>query len=977
MSPPDSRPISRLRELGWVVAVVSVLVAWVQATHALRRIDNLIYDYTLKGWPAPSRDDIVIVAIDAASLSQLGRWPWSRTIHAALLDQLTEQGARAVGLDLLLPESDPATGADDHLAAALAANKRTVLALAPEVRDHDVITVALPIPSLRQAAARLGHADTELDADAVLRGAFLRAGTDGKRWSALALAMLEVAARQPEPLPGARPPTATVVAGRWRRDHQIRIPFSAPGSIRQVSYVDVLNDARVAGSLRDRFVLVGPTAAGLAAAFATPVSGENRPLYGVEFDANVLAALLNRAWILPLPPLVGAAVSLLVALLPLLVYPRLSPQLSLLPYVVSIAATLIAAMALLHVGHLWAAPVASLLGLVIGYPLWSWRRLQLAGAERRWQMEHARVTLNSIGEAVITTNVTGTILYLNPTAERLSGWDLKAACGQHYREIFAPDDSAAEAKMRDALFHCQAHGDPRRRSDQVTLLNRAGQPYAVHFTANPVHDARAEIAGFVLALRDITVMLSLTERMTHQATHDHLTELPNRVLTTDRVTQALASARRSGELVAVLFLDLDGFKRINDSLGHATGDALLQMVARRLVSAGRAGDTVGRWGGDEFVIVLEGLLQESAISGVARKVVDHFKDPIQLPEHELFVTPSIGIAVFPKDGADADLLIRNADIAMYRVKHQGGNTYRFYSERIPTWTTEHITTEKDMRSALQNGGFELLYQPQVNLTNGRIEGVEALLRWRHPRRGLLLPDQFIPIAEESGLIHELGLRAFELACAQGRRWQEQHLEPVRIGVNVSARQLQREGLVLAFGEILHQSGVAPASITVEITESAVMHDVARIADMLRGFKALGVQVAIDDFGTGYSSLTHIKRFPIDEVKIDQSFVRDISTDTNDAAIVQAVIAMAHSMDMRVVAEGVETRAQFEFLAARRCDELQGYYFSPAIAAADFTVMLLRQQAHLQSTAEVFEQWPNMVRDGKLGELELPPPSRRH
>ena len=397
-----------------------------------------------------------------------------------------------------------------------------------------------------------------------------------------------------------------------------------------------------------------------------------------------------------------------------------------MPYGVSITATLAGVCALVLAGHVWFAPSPLLLGLILGYPLWSWRRLQIAGAENRWQTEHARATLNSIGDGVVTTNATGEVMYLNPIAERLSGWDSSAAYGRHYNDIFVPDDNAAEAKMRAAVFHCQSHGDVRRRSDQVTLLNRAGQRYTVQFTANPVLGSNNTVDGHVLAIRDITVMLSLTEQMTHQATHDHLTELPNRVLTTDRVTQALANARRSGELVAILFLDLDGFKRINDSLGHSVGDALLQMVAKRLVAAGRMGDTVGRWGGDEFVIVIEGLQQETAISDVARKIIDHFKDPIRLPEHELFVTPSIGIAVFPKDGSDADTLMRNADMAMYRVKHQSGNGYRFYSERIHTWTSEHISTEKDIRNALRQGGFELFFQPQIALRDGRISGVEGL-----------------------------------------------------------------------------------------------------------------------------------------------------------------------------------------------------------------------------------------------------------
>ena len=409
------------------------------------------------------------------------------------------------------------------------------------------------------------------------------------------------------------------------------------------------------------------------------------------------------------------------------------------------------------------------------------------------------------------------------------------------------------------------------------------------------------------------------------------------------MNQAITAASRSKDFVAVLFLDLDGFKRINDSLGHSGGDDLLKEVAGRLSSTVRSGDTIARWGGDEFVIVLERLHREADIGGIARKVLADLAEPFLYRERELCVTASIGIAVYPRDAKDAETLLKNADMAMYRVKRQTRNGIRFYSEEINRCSVEHLALENAMRYAVKRGELDLYYQPQIELSSGLVVGVESLIRWRNPVQGLLLPGDFIPIAEESGMIQEIGLWAMTEACGQARTWSEQGLGHLSVAINISPRQILRSGMVHTVERVLRDSGVDPGTITLEIIETAVMHDIERLEVTLADLKALGVRIAIDDFGTGYSSLTHIKRFPIDEVKIDQSFIRGLTTDPNDAAITQAVIAMAHSMDITVIAEGVETEFQLAFLRDRHCDQGQGFLFAHPLPASELPAQLAAQR----------------------------------
>jgi diguanylate cyclase (GGDEF)-like protein/PAS domain S-box-containing protein len=431
------------------------------------------------------------------------------------------------------------------------------------------------------------------------------------------------------------------------------------------------------------------------------------------------------------------------------------------------------------------------------------------------------------------------------------------------------------------------------------------------------------------------------EKLRFVATHDGLTELPNRVMFGQRLDHALTRAQRHRCRLAVLFLDLDRFKLINDTLGHQYGDALLREVARRLRQCLRASDTVARLGGDEFVVLLEDVTEPLFVASVAQKMIAAVGEGYVLAGREYHVTASVGASTFPDDAADAPSLLKNADVAMYRAKEQGRNTFQFYSSQLNLHSAQRLNLESGLRRAIEREEFVLHYQPQVELRSGRITGAEALVRWLHPELGLLSPGRFIGIAEETGLIVPIGQWVLRTACAAQRVWMDRGLPPLRVAVNLSARHFMRSDLAGDVGAALADTGCDPARLELEITETSVMEDPERVVALLHQVREIGVRVAIDDFGTGHSSLAYLKRFPVDNLKVDRSFISDLPNDKNNAAITQAVIAMGHSLGMRVIAEGVETRAQHNFLLAHKCDEYQGYFFSKPLAEADFTALLAK------------------------------------
>jgi diguanylate cyclase (GGDEF)-like protein/PAS domain S-box-containing protein len=485
---------------------------------------------------------------------------------------------------------------------------------------------------------------------------------------------------------------------------------------------------------------------------------------------------------------------------------------------------------------------------------------------------------------------------------------------------------AANMPFRDVVMH-------RLLADE--------KPYYISVSGAPIFNDNGEAIGYRGVSREITDQRIAEQRIRHLATHDSLTDLPNRMMFSQMLAAALALGKRCNHKFAVLFLDLDRFKFINDSLGHEAGDKLLQEIAVRLNGAIGGGDTIARMGGDEFVVLVREVTHVDQVSEVARKLLAAAAESFVLAEQECNVTASIGIAMYPTHGEDEQTLMKHADIAMYLAKDQGKNDFKFYTQEIVTSSHERLSLESNLRHALAQNEFSVQYQPKLDLRSGKINGVEALLRWENPALGRIPPDEFIPIAEEIGLIVPIGKWVLQTACAQNVEWQRQGFEPLRMAVNLSVRQFSDENILRDIAAVLAETGMDPTLLELEITEGMVIHNPERVLLLLLAIKEMGVRLAIDDFGTGYSSLGQLKNFPLDTLKVDRSFISDIPANAGAMAIAQATIAMGKAMKLTVVAEGVETAEQANFLRLHGCDEMQGYHFSTALTPEALTLLLKR------------------------------------
>ena len=476
-------------------------------------------------------------------------------------------------------------------------------------------------------------------------------------------------------------------------------------------------------------------------------------------------------------------------------------------------------------------------------------------------------------------------------------------------------------------------------SANCILIRRDGYECAIEDSAAPIHDRDGQITGAVIVFHDVSMARSMVQEMSHLAQHDILTDLPNRLLLKDRLTQAISHARRNKTQLALLFLDLDGFKNINDSLGHTVGDKLLQSVAARVLACVRKSDTVSRMGGDEFVILLSEVAhaQDAAIS--AAKIITEIKKAHSIDEHHLEITASIGLSTYPDNGEDAETLIKNADTAMYYAKEAGRDHYKFFDSGMGLRAVERQSVESQLRAAVERGELLLHYQPKVDLKTGAITSVEALVRWQHPERGLLGPGQFLGVAEDSGIIVEIGQWVLREACRQTREWLDAGLPAVPVAVNISSLEFRSDHFLEGVRVALNETRLDPRFLELELTETVLMRHADSTTYVLEQLKAIGVRLAVDDFGTGYSSLSYLTRFPIDTLKLDRSFVHEIIASSDDAIVVSAVISMGQSLKHKVVAEGVETPEELSFLQAQGCDEGQGYYFSRPVIAGQFAKLL--------------------------------------
>lgn len=560
------------------------------------------------------------------------------------------------------------------------------------------------------------------------------------------------------------------------------------------------------------------------------------------------------------------------------------------------------------------------------------RALDLAESRRQQnRLEHLKTLIleNSL-DLICTLDTEGRFLEVSAATQAVLGYEPADLTGTRIEDLAHPDALSPFRHEFQAVLQGQ-----RMRDFECRFLHSSGRIVHLSWSAVLSRDH-----GVIISVgRDVSERKQAEQHIRYLATHDGLTDLPNRNLIQDRIQQVIRHARRTDRLLALLFLDLDRFKVINDGYGHPFGDLVLKAAAERLVSLVREGDSVARQGGDEFLILLTDLRKANDAYLVAQKLVENLGRPLVVRGREIHLTGSIGVAVFPRDGATADALIGNADVAMYRAKHLGRNTCQFFTREMSEETQRRVNLETGLHGAVAMDQLELVYQPMVSLTSGCITGCEALLRWHHPELGRVSPAQFIPIAEDSGLIVPIGDWVLRTACTQARAWRDAGLPPVKVAVNLSARQLLQKDVVSWVTDTLRSTGLPPTLLELELTESLIAQDVEKVIATFGQLRDVGVKLSIDDFGTGYSSLGYLKRFPADTLKIDQSFVRDMLTDPEDATIVRAVISLAHNLAFKVVAEGVETEQHCRFLHQYRCDEIQGRCFSEPVPAAAIEAML--------------------------------------
>jgi len=815
MSPDRQRSIV----VGWLLAALLVAGGLLLSVNAsLQRLDLVLYDGFLPLQSRSISDQVVVVAIDDASLLSLGRWPWPRRRHVELLDRLTALGARVVAFDMLFSEpqvSDPQ--ADQALAAAFARNGRTVLVVAPVQETRlDPISELLPIPELAAAAAAIGHVDVELDMDGLCRSFYLYGGVGDAHWPALALAVLQVAGES-VPLPvGPVAQDAPVNARGWLRRGRLLIPFADTGTRPlELSYADVLNDRVPASAVRGKYVLVGATATGLGDAISTPASRSHERMPGVELNGHILSGLLRGDSIQEVTRTTGMALTALLVLVTVIAVVLVPLRFGVLVMLAGMAGGLLLSALLLIGWQLWFPPAAALAMLVLALPLWS-------------------------------------------------AWWL-----------------AVES----------------RRSQR------------------------------------------LLRRLEHQARHHVATGLPNQGMLEDRLRHLVEPGGAPPGVAGLMILHIDWPGSASAMLGRPMGDAVLSAIAERLREVVRGDDFVAHLSGDDFAVLTEGMADAAAVCDTGHALLQALQKPLAYGGEELFLAPRMGISLWPADGRDAVTLLRNAYTAMFKARLDGAGLMCVYSADIGQAAQVRSQLEQALIHALERGEFELYYQPQVAAETGKVVGVEALLRWHNPQLGWVGPDAFIPVAEHAGLINAIGDWVLETACRQLQAWHQAGLGPLRLAVNLSPLQFAAPGLVAGILQVVESVGIAPALLELEITESTVMRDLDAAVRAMRAIKAQGLALAIDDFGTGYSSLSSLRHFPLDRIKIDQSFVREIGDSTDATEIVLAIIAMAKRLRLSVIAEGVETADQAEFLHQHGCDELQGYFYSRPLPADELAALL--------------------------------------
>lgn len=911
--------------LGFFLAI-ALLVFSVVLTELqlLQKWDNLFYDLTSSYVKRPNDKQIVIIAIDEYSLHKIGRWPWPRAMHARLIDRLTDVGVSAIGMDILFMEPNLSNPEDDQkLVNAIRRNGRVVLPVLTHYQDQQLV-VTPPLADIAKVA-KLAHVNMDFDRQGIVRKLDLQLKTaESEVLPAMSLALMRLLPEYTDPLSLDSMPLRLLA-------------FSGP--FQQISYSKVLFDQDIANSLQNKLVLIGITAAGFGNEIATPVSKKGHLMTGIELQANALANMRSKQFISPVEWPLYSLLSIILIGMPVFLYSSFKPKTVILLTLGGCALTGVSSYILLSKFQLWFAPLATLTCQLLSYPLYNIRRLEQLGQLLFRQDQMARATLNVIADAVIATDNKGCIEYMNPAAEKMLSYSLSEVKQKPVTDYFP----FLKQNNQFSSEHLSLVDDEKNKEMQI-VCNRNQQEFKVHFSSHILNTDKGQIMGGVYVFNDLTEIIDTHQQVEYIATHDSLTELPNRVLLKDRLQQAIKAASREQQNFAVLFIDLDDFKKINDAMGHACGDLLLKEVAQRLKQCSRQSDTVCRWGGDEFILLLDKLTSQQDAADVAMKIIQSLSEAFVIEGQDAFVSPSIGISLFPTDGQQVDNLLAKADTAMYNVKSRGRNNFCFYSIAFESQSKERLLLETELRRALEYNEFELFYQPQIDIVTDQLIGVEALIRWNHPEKGLVPPVQFITQAEHNGLIVPIGEWVIQQACQQIMCWQEFDLSSFKMAINISARQFSEKNLVENIIREINKKGQKNELLQVEITENMMADNIDQVVLVLNQLKTLGVSIAVDDFGTGYSSLEYLTRLPIDKLKIDKSFIDTVLTDNDDASIVKAVISMGHNMGMKVIAEGVENKEQVKFLLQHGCDYAQGFFYSKPVNAQQITLLLERNKS---------------------------------
>jgi len=907
-----------------------LLAALFSLSNLLQPVDRLIYDSIIRHAGTPPPGDIVIVSIDQKSLDKLGRWPWRRINHARLLEQLTTAKPKAVTFDVIFAEPDNLHPQDDKaLAAAMRANGKVVLPVLLEEGSAGLsLRETRPLPIIADAAAALGHVDAEIDADGLVRSVFLMAGLDKPHLPALALAMARTAkANIPTLVPGERASSPSIPGHTvWRRDYRILIPFSGPaGHIHQISYVDVLAGKVSPEEFTDHFVLVGVTATGLGDHIPTPVSALSRPLPGVEFNAHVLNSLLRNNAIVETPSVNQLVWNLGITLGLVFLFYKLRHRFLLGTLFAGLFIITAGSIILLTKFNNWYPPATLLIILISGFGLFNWGHLNRVMRKLFMARLDSQTTVNTASEGIVKTTDEGVIIDINESAEQLLGLDSSEARGRYFSEVvkLKKDDNSPRLQINE-LFSEQFQQIGKR----LTLSNWHGKtiPVRLNYTVVPV--PRGEAKRNILILSDLRREEQLESELEHQSRHNSLTSLPNRSLFQRKLEEKIKHAQLASTQLAVLQVNLDEFRQINQTFGNEQGDQVIKTIAKRLHQLSGYYAALAHPGADEFLIVVEGILVQRLVTSLVKQLQNSIAEPIDIAGKEMSLSACIGISLFPDDNVRADLLIRQADIAVQRAKELGAhNDVVFFSQGMQIQTDRKVEIHQLIQECLVSKQIVTLYQPIVRAEDGQIVAIEALMRILDHDGNHVSPIEFIPVAEKSGLIVDLGKLQMQQACQHIMLWHQMNIPVIRLSLNLSPRQLLNTELVTEVKEIISSTNFPPTEIEFEITENLLLEQEDHIFSLFAEFQQLGVTFALDDFGTGYNSMIYLRSGSFDRLKIDMSFVRDLGTTPGANVITASIIDMAHSLGMKVIAEGIETEEQRDILCSQGCDELQGFYFS--------------------------------------------------